>query len=84
MDGTLPIGDLKRALKLSSLPDEDDYGFGTVAGFAMSELGKIPSPGDNFQWDSFRLEVLDMDGNRVDKVLISPVTQPRVALRGRK
>jgi putative hemolysin len=73
VDGMLPIADLKRALKISSLPGEDEYGFATVGGFAMSELGKIPSVGDNFQWDSFRLEVLDMDGNRVDKVLISPV-----------
>jgi putative hemolysin len=76
VDGGLPIADLKRVLKIPSLPDEDEGGFTTVGGFVMSELGKIPSPGDHFQWDSYRLEVVDMDGNRVDKVLISPVAQP--------
>src|SRR6185295_10768995 len=76
VDGMLPVADLKRALKVSSLPEEDEGAYATVAGFAMNELGKIPSPGDHFEWDSFRLEIVDMDGNRVDKVLITPVAKP--------
>ncbi len=38
----------------------------------MFQLGRIPLPGDNFVWGDYRFEVLDMDGHRVDKVLVNP------------
>jgi putative hemolysin len=47
-----------------------------VGGFVMSQLGRIPSASEHFEWGCFRFEVMDMDGHRVDKVLVAPVSQP--------
>ncbi|NBW83106.1 hypothetical protein EBR21_15260, partial [bacterium] len=58
-------------LQLPKLRGEDSGNFHTVAGFVLSELGKIPRTTDWFIADNVRYEVIDMDGNRVDKVLIS-------------
>ena len=44
----------------------------TLGGFVMMVLGRIPSAGDCFEWDKLRFEVVDMDGLRVDKVLVVP------------
>jgi putative hemolysin len=40
----------------------------------VAYLGKIPAPADTFIWENFRFEVMDMDGNRVDKVLMTPLS----------
>ena len=53
------------------LPGENERGFHTLGGFIMHALGKIPSPADHFSAEGWRFEVMDMDGNRVDKVLVS-------------
>lgn len=71
LDGALPIEELKKLLDVDELPDEEDYR--TVAGFVVSQLGRIPKAGERFDWDHHRIEVMDMDGNRVDKVLIQSV-----------
>jgi putative hemolysin len=42
-----------------------------VAGFALSRLGRIPRSGDYFTWNGYRFEIVDMDGQRVDKLLIA-------------
>jgi putative hemolysin len=47
----------------------------TVNGFVMEQLSRIPATGEVFTWSSFRFEVVDMDGNRVDKVLISQLAE---------
>jgi putative hemolysin len=69
-DGLLPVEEMKEALGLDQLPQEDEYQ--TLAGFVMLQLGRIPAPADAFVWDQYRFEVVDMDGNRVDKVLVAP------------
>jgi putative hemolysin len=74
IDGTLPIEDLKELLKLDKLPDEETGGFQTVAGFVIYHLRKIPKPADSFDFDGIHVEVVDMDGNRVDKLLVLPST----------
>ena len=51
-------------------PDETD--FQTLGGFVMTRLNRLPRAGDTFAWGDYRFEVVDMDGNRVDKVLIQP------------
>lgn len=71
IDGSLPIDDLKEHLEVEELPDEDIYRFDTLAGFVLSLLGHIPKPGDVITWDGWRFEVIDMDGLRIDKVLVS-------------
>lgn len=45
----------------------------------MVGLGRVPAVSDSFQWEGWRFEVVDMDGNRVDKVLATPLERPQVA-----
>lgn len=71
VDGTLPIDVIKNLLDLSALPDEDTYRYDTLAGLMISLLGQIPTTGDLVRWGGWRFEVVDMDGLRVDKVLIA-------------
>ena len=49
-------------------------GFETLAGFVMTRLGRVPRAADHFEWGGLRFEVVDMDGRRVDKVLVAPAT----------
>lgn len=68
VDGRLASHEFKEKLGFKTLPDEDAYQ--TVGGFVMAMLGRIPTEGDAFEWDGWRVEVMDMDGRRVDKVLV--------------
>jgi putative hemolysin len=72
VDGMLPIDEFKEIFRLGDLPDESRGYFQTVGGFIMSYLGHIPSASDHFEWSGLRIEVVDMDGMRVDKVLVAP------------
>ncbi len=71
VDGLVTVQELREQLNLPKLRGEDSGNFHTTAGFVLSELGKIPKTGDFFESDGVRYEVIDMDGNRVDKVLIN-------------
>ena len=71
LDGKLPIDELKEMFVIEELPDEDRMGYQTLGGFIMSQLGKIPSEGNTYDWKNYHFEVLDMDANRVDKVLLT-------------
>ena len=78
IDGFTMAGDLKECLGLPELPyEEEDYQ--TVGGMVMVGLGRVPAVSDSFQWEGWRFEVVDMDGNRVDKVLATPLERPQVA-----
>ena len=68
----MPAGELKGLLGLRTLPGEEVHGFHTVGGFIVSYLGHIPTAAEAFICDGFRYEVVDMDGRRVDKVLVAP------------
>lgn len=76
VDGGLSSQKLKDLLGVSSFPKEDVAGFATVGGLAMAMLEKMPRPSDHFQVDGYRFEVLDIDGLRVDKMLITPIRPP--------
>ncbi|MGD9599230.1 MAG: hemolysin family protein [Steroidobacteraceae bacterium] len=65
VDGHLPIDELQRALGRSDMGSGDYH---TVAGFVLARLGRIPQAGDVVTWRGLRIEVLDMDGKRIDKV----------------
>jgi putative hemolysin len=71
VDGTLPIETLKGLLEIQELPDEDTYRYDTLAGLVISLLGQIPVTGETTRWGGWAFEVIDMDGLRIDKVLIS-------------
>ena len=77
LDGMLSIEDFKEIFNIRRIPDEDEYE--TLWGFVMTSLGRVPKPADRFEWTVYRFEVMDMDGNRVDKVLVTtlpPKTPP--------
>ena len=71
LDGLLPIDKLKEIFDFEKLFDEENYR--TVGGFVMSQVRSIPSVGQRFEWGKLCFEVVDMDGHRVDKVLVMPV-----------
>jgi putative hemolysin len=75
IDGRIEINDLKELLGLRQLPDEERGYFHTLGGFVMTFLGRLPHAGDEFTWEKLRFEVVDMDGFRVDKVLVAPFDQ---------
>jgi putative hemolysin len=60
---------------VNALPFEDENLYQTLGGLVMAFLGRIPKSGDHFDWSGFRFEVMDMDGHRVDKVLIKALIQ---------
>jgi len=62
---------VKRAIGLKALAGEEEESYHTLGGLAMRALGRVPRTGDVFEQQGFRFEVVDMDGNRVDRVLIS-------------
>jgi putative hemolysin len=73
VDGMLPIDEFKDLLDISQLPEEEKASYETVAGFVMMRLGQVPSAGDRFDWHVWAFEVVDMDGRRVDKVLVQEI-----------
>ena len=73
VDGMMPVDELKELVGLSRLPEEGSGHFQTLGGFVMMQMGRIPATADHFSWEDLRFEVVDMDGKRVDKVLISKV-----------
>lgn len=73
VEGGLTIEDLQDALDLGPLPGQEEHEFTTVAGFVLHQLGRIPEVADHFDWDGLRFEVVDMDGRRVDTVLVSRI-----------
>lgn len=71
VDGSVGLERLKQVLEIAELPEEDERGFHTVGGFAMHSLGRIPTVTDHFEASGYRFEVVDMDRNRVDKLLVA-------------
>ncbi|MCS7010851.1 MAG: hemolysin family protein, partial [Anaerolineales bacterium] len=69
LDGMLPNDEFKELFNLHHLPAEEEYE--TLGGFIMTYLGRIPQASEHFEWNGLRFEVVDMDGNRIDKVLVS-------------
>ena len=80
LDGMLEVDEFKEIFKVHALPHEDEYE--TLSGFVMMSLGRVPMTADHFEWHGLRFEVIDMDGRRVDKVLVttlpprSPAQEP--------
>ena len=78
MDGGVAVERLKSVLEIDEdLPGEEENAFNTLGGFVMHMLGRIPAVTDHFDWGGCRFEVMDMDKNRVDKVLVACVTLPQ-------
>jgi putative hemolysin len=69
VNGSMPADELKELLRIHELPYDNQYD--TVGGFVLMQLQKIPSVADHFVWNGLRFEVMDMDGKRIDKILIA-------------
>ena len=67
----MPIEEFKEAFGIEKLPEEDGGLYQTLGGFVTIHFEKIPSLGDHFDWGDLRFEVVDMDYNRVDKLLVA-------------
>ncbi|MCP5298034.1 MAG: HlyC/CorC family transporter [Zoogloeaceae bacterium] len=76
LDGLIPLPELKDRLDLDAVPEEDRGRYHTLSGMMMWLLGRLPHTGDKAQWERWQLEVVDLDGKRVDKVLASPLAEP--------
>ncbi len=72
LDGQLSVQELKNKLEIESLPDEEDERYNTLGGLVMSELGDLPVVGSSVAIDSWRLEVTQMVGRRVELVRATP------------
>jgi putative hemolysin len=73
MDGLIPIPELKDRLGLKDVPEEERGRYNTLAGMVMLLLGRLPTTGDSVEWDGWRFEVVDLDGKRVDKLLVQRI-----------
>ena len=73
VDGMMPVPELKDQLDLKVLPKEEEGRYNTLAGMIMWMTGHLPKTGDVVTWDGWRFEVIDMDGRRIDKVLVSEI-----------
>jgi putative hemolysin len=77
VDGRVQIDDLKELLNVSNVGEDESTGYQTLGGLVMMHVGRVPVTGDVFDAVGYRFEVVDMDGKRVDKVLITKVPEPK-------
>jgi putative hemolysin len=56
---------------LDGVPEDEAGAYHTIGGFVMARLGRVPKTADHFEWGGMKFEVMDMDGRRIDKVLVS-------------
>ncbi len=75
MEGLIPVPELKDRLELRDLPDEDRGRYNTLAGMIMLLLGRLPRITDTVEWQGWCFEVVDLDGKRIDKVLVRRLAQ---------
>ncbi len=73
LDGRLGIEKFRQIFALDNLPEQSRGDFNTLAGFVVMQLGHVPRSADFFEWNGLRFEVVDMDRNRVDKVMVSRI-----------
>lgn len=72
VDGTLPVDELREIIG-QRLPEEDEHDYHTAAGMVIAYFGRIPNTGEAFVWSGWRIEVIDLDGPRIDKLLLHRV-----------
>jgi putative hemolysin len=71
IDGMVPIQEFRQLFELENLPGEEEGHFNTLGGFIITYMGRIPTSGDQIELAGLKLEVVDMDGHRVDKLIIT-------------
>lgn len=73
IDGLVAIDEFKRYFRITSMPDDRSGAFHTVGGFVMDQLDRIPMVDDMFEFHKLQFKVIEMDGNRVNKILLTPL-----------
>lgn len=76
VDGTVTTDTVRELLGGARLPDEDEHDFHTAAGMVIAHFGRIPHTGEWFEWEGWRFEVVDLDGPRIDKLLLQKLPEP--------
>lgn len=71
VDGQIPFYDFLTRFEKTEWMNEGEHDFDTLAGFILHELERIPKSGDKLEWKGFEIEVMDMDGHRIDKLLVT-------------
>ncbi len=71
VDGQIPFYDFLTRFEKTEWMNEGEHDFDTLAGFILHELERIPKTGDKLDWKGFHMEVMDMDGHRIDKLLVT-------------
>jgi putative hemolysin len=80
LDGALPVHEVRDVLEIDEpLPGEENGDYETLGGFIMFRLERIPDIGDATDWERHRFEVVDMDGRRVDRVLVTAIEARQLA-----
>ncbi len=79
VDGMMPVDEFRELMDIvGKLPGEESRHYHTLGGFVMTYLGRVPATADLFEWNGMHFEVMDMDGNRVDKILVTPHMEVQV------
>lgn len=71
VDGSAAIEDMQAHFGIDALPEDEAGAYHTIGGFVMARLGRVPKAADTFEWGGLKFEVMDMDGRRIDKVLVA-------------
>jgi len=71
VDGQIPFYDFLVFFEKADWMNEGEHEFDTLAGFILHQLERIPQTGDKMEWKGFKFEIIDMDGHRIDKVLVT-------------
>jgi putative hemolysin len=79
LDGHIPVPELKDRLHLKTVPEEERGRYHTLSGMLMWLTGRLPRVADAVDWENWRLEIVDMDGKTIDKVLATPIVEPATA-----
>ena len=67
------VDEFKEIFQLENLPGEKRDAFQTLGGFLFTQMGRVPTVAESFDWNGLRFEIVDMDGKRIDKVLVAPL-----------
>jgi putative hemolysin len=77
VEGSAAMEEVMDHFGLDDLPEDEKGAYQTIGGFVMARLGRVPKAADQFEWGGMKFEVMDMDGRRIDKVLVSRATSSR-------
>lgn len=71
ISASVKMDDIRDLLGIRAAPADTEAGYRTIGGLVLHTFGRIPGVADHFEWEGYRVEVVDMDGKRVDKVLVA-------------